>query len=68
MKFSIRDLLWFTVVAAVAVWSWKREHDYRAMQTEVLRLRQLYVPFPGDIPPSYLPVPNAVPGKSPAKP
>ena len=68
MKFSIRDLLWFTVVAAVAVWSWKRENDYRAMQTEVLRLRQTYIPFPGNVPPSYLPVTSPPTTKSPAKP
>ena len=42
MRFSIRDMLLITVVAAAVVWSVNREMEYRAMQKEVNRLRHLY--------------------------
>ena len=58
MRFSIRDMLLITVVAAAVVWSVNREREYRAMQKEVFRLRHLYYGYPLEPPNSPARGPN----------
>jgi len=53
LRFSIRDLLWLTLVVALAVGWWLNR---RALQAEIYRLEHPHIVVPAQYPIPHLPI------------